>query len=235
MQYLLLFLSLTIQEKLLRVDYLYENRHTEENSLEESKLLLKEVLNEDSKNEAALWKFARFYYTYGDQSTDKDEKIDFYEKGKELSEKLIKINDNNPEGHFWLGVNHGRIGQQRGVMKSLSLVPTIRREFEKTLELNPEYTGAMDGLAVLYYELPGLFGGNLDRSLEFLNKALDIDPNYSILYIDLAKVYIKKREYKIAEDYLNKMLELTNPTHPADFYLKDKKEAEKLLGEIEGK
>jgi len=235
MQYIFVLLALTIPEKLDRVNYLYNNRHEDENYLEESKLLLAEIFNEDARNEDALWQLSRLYYVLGDKTTDKDEKFKFYEKGQQFAEKLTKINDKNPEGHFWLGVNLGRVGQVRGVMKSLSLVPTIRKEFEKALELKGEHTGAMDGLAVLYYELPGLFGGSLDKSLEYLNKAVATDSNYSIIYLDFAKVYIKKKEYEKARSYLNKMIELTNPTHPADFHLKDKVEAEKLLKEIEGK
>ncbi|MCK4571512.1 tetratricopeptide repeat protein [candidate division WOR-3 bacterium] len=232
MQYIFIILALTVQEKLDKADYMYENRHEEESYLDESKLLLEEVLKEEPGNEETLRQLARLYYTLGDKTTDKNERLTLYEKGQEIAEKLIKINDNNPEGHFWLSVNIGRVGQVRGVMKSLSLVPAIRKEFEKALELKSEHTGAMDGLAVLYYELPRLFGGNLDKSLEYLNKAVAIDSNYSILYIDFANVYIKKKEYDKAESYLNKMLEIKNPTHPADFYLKDKVEAEKLLEEI---
>ena len=233
MQLLFILLSLTIQEKLDKSDYIYNNRHEEEVNLMDSKILLDEVLEEESGNEEALWQLSRLYYALGDETTDKNQKIEYYEKGQKMAEDLIKLNNNNPEGHFWLGVNLGRIGQVRGVMKSLSLVPTIRREFEKALELDPEHTGAMDGLAVLYYELPGLFGGNLNKSLEYLNKAIVVDSNYAIIYVDFAKVYMKRKEYDKAENYLNKMLSIKNPTHPADFYIKDKAEAMKLLEEIQ--
>jgi pentatricopeptide repeat protein len=232
MELIFIILALTIQEKLDKSNYIYDNRHEEEINLMDSEILLDEVLEEESGNEEAMWQLARLYYVFGDETTDKNQKIEYYEKGQKIAEDLIKLNDDNPEGHFWLGVNLGRIGQVRGVMKSLSLVPTIRKEFEKALELDPEHTGAMDGLAVLYYELPSLFGGNLNKSLEYLNKAIAIDSNYAIIYVDLAKVYMKRKEYDKAEDYLNKMLEMKNPTHPADFYLKDKVEAMKLLEEI---
>ena len=233
MEFIFIILALTIQEKLNKSDYIYANRHEEEINLMDSKILLDEVLEEESGNEEAMWQLSRLYYVIGDETTDKNQKIDYYEKGQKMAEDLIKLNDNNPEGHFWLGVNLGRIGQVRGVMKSLSLVPTIRKEFEKALTLDPEHTGAMDGLAVLYYELPGLFGGNLNKSLEYLNKAIAIDSNYAIIYVDFARVYIKRKEYDKAEDYLNKMLAMENPTHPADFYLKDKAEAMKLIEEIQ--
>ena len=44
MQYIFIILALTVQEKLDKADYMYENRHEEESNLLESKLLLEEVL-----------------------------------------------------------------------------------------------------------------------------------------------------------------------------------------------
>lgn len=229
---LISLISATISAKADSATYLYLNRHLGDNYLNRSKMLFEEILSEEPGNQEALWKMSRIYYTMGDRAESADEKIKYYEKGKELAEKLIDVNNNHPEGHFWLGVHLGRIGQARGVMKSLSMVPQIRREFEKTLDLDPEHTGAMDGLAVLYYELPGLFGGNLDRSIEYLNKAAEIDSNYSIIYIDMAKVFIKKKEYNRARESLKKVINMKNPAEPADYHLEDSLEAEKLLESI---
>lgn len=228
-------LMLSPQEKLNRAITLYETRHKAESYLEESRALFEEVLHEQPENEEALWRVAQLYYTYGDKASSKEEKLKFYEKGKEFAKKLIELNPNHPQGHFWFAVNLGRVAQTKGVLNSLFLAPTIKRGFEKALELYPKHTGAMNGLAVFYYELPGLLGGSLDKSLEWLNKAISIDPNYSLLYINFAKVYIKKKEYNKAREYLEKMLAIKNPSYPADFWLKDKKEAEEMLAEIKGK
>lgn len=231
---LLLFLS-SIEEDIKNADYYYEYRHKDPEYLSKSKEILKNILAKEPDNEEALWRMARTCYQYGDNAKTKKDKLSWYDKGKEYAQKLIKVNSSHPEGHFWYAVNLGRIGQTRGILKSLSLAPTIKREFEKTLKLDPKHIGAMDGLAVYYYELPAIFGGNLNKSIKYLKKAISIDPNYSLLYIDLAKVYIKKKDYKSARKYLNKVFEIKNPTHPADYYLDDKPEAKRLLEKIKEK
>jgi tetratricopeptide (TPR) repeat protein len=132
-------------------------------------------------------------------------------------------------------VNVGRVGQTKGVLNSLVLVPTVREEIETVLELDPEHIGALDARAMLYYELPGLLGGNLNKSIEALNKGIALDSNYTLLYVDMAKVYMKKKDYEQARQYLNRALEITIPTYEADHVLDDKPEALELLAEIEGR
>jgi hypothetical protein len=132
-------------------------------------------------------------------------------------------------------VHLGRIGQTKGVLNSLGMVPDIKREINRTLELDPRHTGAMDARAMLYFELPGLFGGDLNKSLAALNQGLAIDSNYTILYVDMARVLIKKKDFEKARWYLNRCLIVTEPTYPADFAIDDKPDAERLLKEIENK
>lgn len=227
--------SETKEEMIKKAMYLYENRHLNPSHIKESIALFEKVLSQEPKNQEALWGLSRNYYGCGDTTKNKKEKLKLYEKGKDYAEKSIEIDEKNPEGHFWFAVNYGRIGQTKGVLKSLFMAPRLKKEFNRTLELNPNHTGALDGLGVLYYTLPGIAGGDVKKSIGYLEKANKIDPNYTVIYIDLARDYIKLKDYKRAKELLNKMLSITTPTHPADFVLKDKPEALRLLKEIEGK
>ena len=105
-------------------------------------------------------------------------------------------------------------------------------EIETVLEIDPKHTGALDARAMLYYELPGLLGGNLNKSIESLEKGIALDSNYTLLYVDMAKVYIKKKDYDKARWYLNRALEISTPTYEADHVLDDRPEALELLEEI---
>jgi Tfp pilus assembly protein PilF len=71
--------------------------------------------------------------------------------------------------------------------------------------------------------------------MEALNKGIALDSNYTLLYVDMAKVYIKKKNYEKARWYLNRALEITTPTYEADHVLDDKPEALALLEEIKDK
>ncbi|OGC41452.1 hypothetical protein A2Y85_05875 [candidate division WOR-3 bacterium RBG_13_43_14] len=88
---------------------------------------------------------------------------------------------------------------------------------------------------MLFYELPGIFGGDLNKSLEALNRGIEIDSNYTLLYVDMAKVLVKKKEYERARWFLNYALSIDNPSYPADHILDDRPEAEQLLKEIKDK
>lgn len=222
-----------IDDLLKQATNLYHNRHLNPTYLDQSKVLFEKILDKDPTNQEALWQLSMLYKTLGDYAKDKKTKISFYEYGKSLAERLIKINEAHPEGHFWYAVNMGRIGQTRGVINSLFMVPTFKKKLTRTLELDPNHIGAYNAWGVLYYELPSFVGGSIDKAIEWFKKGLKIDPNLSIMYVDLARCYIKKRMYKEAKETLLFVINLKKPTYPADYVLEDKPEAEKLLKKIE--
>ena len=108
----------------------------------------------------------------------------------------------------------------------------LRVLLKKTLKLNPKHIGALEGLGVYYHRLPGYAGGSSSKAISYLKKAIEIDPYYTVVYIDLSKVYIKKKDYEKARHYLNKILRMKTPTHPADYYLEDRPEAKRLLSKL---
>lgn len=134
---------------------------------------------------------------------------------------------------MWWGIAQGRIGQTRGVLNSLFMVGELKRAFNKVLELDSGYAVAYDGLGILYYELPSFAGGDLKRAERFLVKGVAVDPNYTIIRLDLARVYIKQGRIDKAKEQLRLVIKTANPTCPADFFLEDKPAAEKLLRDLE--
>jgi len=214
---------------------LYEARHVNKDNLTESYEILSDIVKNESDNLRAHYELSRVYYILGDNAENKEERLKFYNLGREYGKKAMGLDKNCAWAHFWYMVNLGRAGQTKGVLNSLSLVPEIKKEIDIVLKLDPKHTGAMDAGAMLYYELPGLMGGNLNKSIEYLNRAIAIDSNYTILYVDMAKVYIKKKDYEKARWFLGKVLEIKSPTHEADYVLKDKPEAMELLKRIKDK
>lgn len=215
--------------------HLYETRHYNSRNLTEARDILQGVIEQDPENVRAYYELSNVHYILGDAASTKDEKLKLYEKGRDLGKKAIKLDRNSEWAHFWYMVNLGRIGQTKGVLNSLTLVPEIKKEINKVLDLNPNHTGALDAKAMLYYELPWILGGNVNKSIEFLEKGIAIDSNYTLLYVDMARAYIKKKEFEQARIYLKMAIELKNPTYEADHILDDKPEALELLEEIKEK
>jgi hypothetical protein len=136
---------------------------------------------------------------------------------------------------MWWAVAQGRVGQTRGVMNSLFMVPGLKKSFSRVLELDSTNATACDAFGVMYYELPGIAGGSLAKSQEYLLKGLKYDPSYTVLRLDLAKVYVRQKRWQEARDQLNLLIATTNSTYPADFTLNDRPEAQGLLKQIEDK
>ncbi len=232
---LLVATLLALDSRLAESDNYYKNRHKDSGYKMKAYNLCKEVLAGNSSDVDALWRMSRIYCMFGDDKTAKQDKLDRYNKAKSYAERAKAANSNLADAHFWYGVSLGRIGQTKGILNSLNLAKPVKDAFLKTLALDSRHTSALDGLGVWYREVPGVAGGDLNKSVEYLKKGIAIDPNYSILYIDLAKTYIQQKNYAGARTQLNKCLSITNPTNPADFALDDKAEARELLKEIEGK
>ncbi|MDH4210952.1 MAG: hypothetical protein OEV79_05845 [candidate division WOR-3 bacterium] len=214
---------------------LYETRHLDDTNLSKSASILEGIVESDPKNVRALYELSKVCFFLGDEAEEKDAKLKLFYKGRDYGESAIELDEESPDAHFWYMVNVGRVGQTKGVLNSLVLVPTVREEINTVLELDPKHTGALDAQAMLYYELPGLLGGNLNKSIESLDKAIALDSNYTLLYVDMAKVYIKKKNYEKARWYLGRAVEIETPTYEADHVLDDKPEAIELLEEIKDK
>jgi tetratricopeptide (TPR) repeat protein len=181
-------------------------------------------------------RLAKSYYWLG-AHTNKDEQLEIYQKGIDWSKKAIELNSKNPGGHFWLGVNNGKYGEARGILKSLFLVGPIKDSMQQVISLNPgyEYGGAYRVLGRMYYKLPRFAGGGMDKSIEYLKKSLAYAPNISSTRLFLAESYMAQKNYKQAQQELNAIL--NTPAIPGlelEFNA-DKAEAQRLLPEVNKK
>jgi tetratricopeptide (TPR) repeat protein len=207
-------------------------RHLDPSNLDAARDILLKVLEREPDHLRANNELSKVYYHLGDRAETKDEKVELYTKGTEYGQKAIKIDGDDKWAHFWYVVNLGRRSQTKGVFNSLAYVPTVKKEVNRVLEIDPEHTGALDVKAMFYYTLPGLLGGNVNKSIELLHEAIALDSAYALLYVDMAKCYVKKKEYDKARQYLEKVIVLESPTYEADYVLKNKPDAEQLLEEI---
>ncbi len=214
---------------------LFETRHLDSGNLDKSFEILTTLVVSEPENSRANYELAHVYYILGDKAGTKTEKINLYAKGQEYAKKAINIDPGSAEAHFWYMVNLGRVGQTKGVLNSLGSVPEIKKEIDKVLKLDPKHTGALDARAMLYYELPGIMGGSVNKSIDALNAAIALDSNYSVLLVDMGRCYIKKKDYEKARFFFQKVIDIKQPTYPADWTLDDKPDAEKFLKQIEGK
>lgn len=218
-----------------RAEYFFFNRHLNPGYLDSAYQLLAHARKIDPVHEQTLYLWSRIHTQLGENSSNRGEKVRLFERAKAIAESLQEVNEKNPDGFMWWAIAQGRIGQTRGVLNSLFMVSSLKKAFNKVLELDPEYPTAYDALGVLYYELPSFAGGNLKLAERYLIQGLKIDPNYTLIRLDLARVYLKQGRSDDAREQLKLLISTAKPSYPADFFLDDKPEAEKLLGQLEPK
>jgi tetratricopeptide (TPR) repeat protein len=179
---------------------------------------------------------ARVCFIWGDiRAETAEQKLEAYERGRRAARQAVERQPRSAAAHFWLATNTARWGQTKGVLRSLFLLPTVREEVRTVLELDPGFTAVYALAGNVYYEVPRIFGGDLDRAEQMFRRGLEQDPRFTGLRVGLGKTLFKKGRIAEARRELQAVLEEKTPTNPADWSLKDAREARALLDSISGK
>lgn len=181
-----------------------------------------------------LLALAQVSWIWGDiRATTREQKLEAYTRGREAAQRAMELDPNNALPHFWFGTNGGRLGQTRGMLKSLFALPALKESIRSALELDPHLTAAYALAGYVYYEVPGIFGGDLRVAEDMFRKGLSQDPKFTGMRIGLAKTLIRKGRIAEARRELRAVLEEKNPSNLAEWTLKDSKEARELLESIQ--
>ncbi|MBI5210733.1 MAG: hypothetical protein HY927_12245 [Elusimicrobia bacterium] len=213
------------------IDGRYFNRHRAGN-LAGSVESLERLLAAQPDSPEVLWRLGRSLVRVGEGVEKKKDKLAVFVRAQGLLEKAISLDDKNVEAHYWFGVSMGRQGQLRGIFKSLSMVKVMRREMEAVLKLQPRHGGAHHVLGELNRELPGFLGGDKKKSLEELELARSLAPDYTASYGALAEAYLDAGQKGKAVAVCKAVLEVKSPEDPAEFE-DNIKEARELLKKLE--
>jgi len=179
---------------------------------------------------------AQIAFLYGDvRALRPEEKLDAYEQGRQAARRAAEIAPRNGRAHFWYATNAGRWGQTKGVMRSLFLLPEVKRGMETALELDPRFPPAYVLAGTVYCEVPGLFGGDLEKSERLFRTGLEVDGRFTGLRVGLARTLIKRGRIPEARRELQAVLDEKTPSNPADWTLKDSPEARRLLDALPGR
>lgn len=179
---------------------------------------------------------ARVSFIWGDvRATSPEQKLDAYERGREAARRAVEREPKNALAHLWYAVNTGRWGQTKGVVRSLFLLPEVQREIDTVIALDPKLTPVYSLAGNVYYEVPGMLGGDLAKAEAMFRKGLEQDRHFTGMRVGLAKTLVKLGRIAEARRELDGVLAETAPRNRADFTMKDVPEARRLLESIRGK
>jgi len=125
----------------------------------------------------------------GEDLTEADAKRTEYERGLELAQRAVELDDQNADAHFAVFGNEGRLMLLDGVTPNPISLLKVNRELDRALDLNPNHSDALAAKGGLYRQLPWALGGSLSRAEECLTKAIAADPEAVGARIELAATY----------------------------------------------
>jgi len=211
---------------------------------------LRKVLQLEPRNVAALAKLSRAHIDIGDSipeshSNWRERRLQEYRTAENYARQAIKVDPASTWGHFYLAASLGTMAGVSPIVRQIEMADEIRAAAEKAIALDPQngFAYHISGVwhrrmaeigktrrmvASLWYGR-ALPRGDLEKSMEFLKKAVSINPNVIVSRLELARTHVVRHEWAAARAQLNSVAEL-----PAKFSDdgRHKQKAHELLEEI---
>jgi len=211
---------------------------------------LQKILSMDPRNFEALIKMARAHVDLGDLIPEdgsgwKERRIKEYAAAEDYARKAVRVDAKSTWGHFWIAASLGSMAMISPVSRQIELAGEIRDAVERSLALDPQNGLAYHVYGVWHRKVAeigrtqrllaavvysrSLPQGSLEKSVEFLKRAVALNPTTIISRLELARSYIAKEEWAPARVMLQSIGDLSIQFSDD---AKNKQKAQQLLEEI---
>ncbi len=112
-----------------------------------------------------------------------------YREGLALAERALAADPVNADAHFARFANRGRLLLMDHPRPDPFELLHLKRELDRTLEINPNHPDALTAKGGIYRQLPRILGGSLTKARECLTRAVAIDPDNVGARVELALTY----------------------------------------------
>lgn len=195
---------------------------------------LRQALTKDPGNYDAAWKLSKFNYYLATHSDNSKERDDAFKEGIDAGKTAVQIQNEKPDGHFWLGANYGGAAEH-STIQGLATVNDIRNEMQTVLRLDEGYQNgsAYMVLGLVYLNAPGIVGGDPKKAVEEMEKGLRFGEPNAFLHLHLAEAYKKVGRNDDARREIKKILSMTPDPNYQPEYTEASADAQKLLDQID--
>jgi len=213
---------------------LYETHHLAPDRFDQALVWYEKAIALQPENYELLWELSKRYQIYGQtlSGDQKKQKLKHWKKGVEYGRRAVKANRDGKEGHFYYMANIGAIAQLKGILQSMWKLRKIKREMDRTLEIDPNYPPALLARAQFLMEMPGVFGGDNQEALRLCARVIRLDPDHLPTYIAMARLLAAEGHYDEALENLNKVLLCKTPRQEANYLKVDRPRAQAALEDI---
>lgn len=194
--------------------------------------LYESILKASPNNPEVLWRLSRVYICMGDIQESQEQREAMYRKAVEYARLCVAADENNANGHAWLGASLGSVAMFEGSRSKVKLCNEIKSALDRAIVLDPNndiaYTilgsfyRALGNISWLERQLASVFIGTLPpggrpEAEKALKKAIAIAPSVLRHHYELGMVYYddgKKDEAKKTFEYaLTLPITLTSDYH----------------------
>src|SRR6185503_2321176 len=195
---------------------------------------LRQALTKDPGNYDAAWKLSKFNYYLATHSDDTKERDDSFKAGMDAGKTAVQLQNEKPDGHFWLGANYGGAAEH-STIQGLATVNDIRNEMQTVLRLDQGYQNgsAYMVLGLVDLNAPNIVGGDPKKSVEEMEKGQRFGEPNAFLHLHLAEAYSKVGRNDDARKEIKKILSMTPDPNYVPEYKEASAAAQKLLDQID--
>jgi len=187
----------------------------------QAKALFEEVLETNPKDDQALFYLGRL-----------DLVEDDYKSAIRHLEKALKTNPQESKYHLWLGRALGEKLPYVGMFKKVKLSITMKKEFEKAVELDTTSIPAHFQMFYLYLHSPAMAGGGVERAKKEAEIIKSLDEVKG--HLAFAAVYDEAEEMEKAREEYRRALKLApeeiEVMYNYGVYLQGHKEYDEAIG-----
>jgi tetratricopeptide (TPR) repeat protein len=161
--------------------------------LEQQRQALLAQKTQRSSDPGFLVHLANLYLDLGDDAySEESKRRAAYEEGARIAREAINLQEQNAQAHYLYAANLGSAAQLTGGMASALTVSELKAHVRRALELKQDHAPALHMMGMMLEELPWFLGGDREGALNYLKRAVAVDPGYTHARLDLAKAYIKR-------------------------------------------
>ncbi len=174
----------------------------EEGNTSEAKTFFEDFIKTSKRHPEAYFYMGRIYF-------DEDEfgdAIDWFEKAADYD-------SGNSKYHMWLGHSYGRSAQNAGKLKQAFYARDSRKNYEKSVDLDPQNIEARESVMEFYLQAPGFMGGGRDKAENQATAIMDLDKEAG--YMAWGRIYsYYEEDNKMLENYTEALKEYPNAMGP---------------------
>lgn len=157
-------------------------------------------------NSVAAWQLGRACWVWGKLLPDPAAKEKIFTEGVAACRRSIALDPKSVPGHYYLGMNIGRIADLKRNLAAFTMVREVEKSFQRVRALDEKFAhaGADRNLGLLYHHAPGwpLSVGDKKLGRKHLTRAVELAGDYPENRLNLAEAALDWKDLKLLQSEL---------------------------------